>query len=65
MAFKLRTPPLPEPKTFRDPAQAVQELRQLYETATGFLQEKFSEFLQGKEPEGRFRAYYPEIRVLV
>lgn len=63
MALKLRTPPLPEPKDFRDPALAVQELRRLYETATEFLQGRFSEFLEGQEPVGKFRAYYPEIRV--
>jgi len=57
------TPPVPEPEAFRDPAAAVARLRELYETATGFLCQKFSETVSGGRPAARFRAYYPEIRI--
>lgn len=52
-----------EPKPYSDPAEAVAELKRLYEEATLFLRERFAEVLRGGPPECRYRAYYPEIRL--
>jgi AMP nucleosidase len=42
-----------------DPVAAVADLRQRYETATGFLRDKFAEVMGGASAEGRYRAFYP------
>ncbi len=59
----VRSPELPEHETFRDATAAVQRLIDLYETATNFLGEKFSEVLEQGQPDVRYRAFYPEIRL--
>ncbi len=43
--------------------EAVEYLRQMYDEATGFLREQFDAVLDGAPVEGRYRAYYPEIRL--
>ncbi len=58
----VQTPDLPGPERFTDAAAAVDRLTELYETAVGFLREKFAETLGGDWPDCRYRAYYPEIR---
>ncbi len=59
----IQSPPTPKPEVFTDAKAAVERLTELYETATNFLRDKFSEKAHGARPEERFRAYYPEIRI--
>ncbi len=57
----------PEPRQrelFDDAEKAVDRLIELYEEATGFLSKKFSESLLGAKPSHRYRAHYPEIRLV-
>ncbi|MDO5529000.1 MAG: AMP nucleosidase [Paracoccus sp. (in: a-proteobacteria)] len=57
---------MPEPterEFFTDAAQAVARLIALYDRATGFLVAHFQEVLAGRQPDARYRAFYPEIRV--
>ena len=58
------TPTVPEPEMFTDPAAAVARLQDIYQTASSFLAREFGEALSGAEPNGRIRAYYPEIRLV-
>ncbi|WP_417772416.1 AMP nucleosidase [Stappia sp.] len=48
---------------FDDAGEAVERLKELFETATAFLREAFRAFVAGELPEGRVRACYPEIRL--
>lgn len=57
------TPNAPHPEAFRDPKAAVAQLIALYEQATTFLCEKFSETMRNGHPGHRYRAFYPEIRI--
>jgi AMP nucleosidase len=57
------TPDAPHPEAFRDPKAAVAQLIKLYEQATTFLCEKFTETMQSGHPGHRYRAFYPEIRI--
>ena len=59
--LKLVTPPSIAPRSFSKAAEAVAELRELYETSTRFLREKFTTSLKGAPLTGRYRAYYPQI----
>ncbi|MGB8621376.1 MAG: AMP nucleosidase [Paracoccaceae bacterium] len=58
------TPPLAEPESFTDPAAAVARLRALYDDATKFLRDRFQHTLDGKPRTARYRAYYPELRLV-
>ncbi|MCA0041969.1 AMP nucleosidase [Celeribacter litoreus] len=62
-SLSLETPPAREPKLFSDPAKAVAYLEELYDEACSFLTDKFSAVAEGVQPESRYRAFYPEIRV--
>ncbi|MGI9352497.1 MAG: AMP nucleosidase [Rhizobiaceae bacterium] len=55
----------PDGKTlsFENASDAVAELCRRYELATSFLREKFMQYLKGNSEGGRYRAYYPEIRI--
>jgi AMP nucleosidase len=44
-----------------DAETAVAELRGRYERATAFLRARFDTVMGGAAPEGRYRAFYPEI----
>ncbi|WP_068115720.1 AMP nucleosidase [Tropicimonas marinistellae] len=59
----VHSPELPPAETFHDAGEAVARLIALYEAATGFLSEKFSEVITQGQPEHRYRAFYPEIRL--
>ncbi len=61
--YSVVTPDAPHPEAFRDPKAAVAQLIVLYEQATTFLCEKFSEAMQSGHPGHRYRAFYPEIRI--
>ena len=56
-------PDLPRPEEFHDAEAAVERLILLYDTATGFLREAFSDAMAHGAPGQRVRAFYPEIRV--
>jgi AMP nucleosidase len=62
--FPVNTAPEREPETFTDPAAAVKRLEALYEEATQFLRGAFSQHAGGGRPRSRFRAFYPEIRIM-
>ncbi len=55
------SPPAAERQSFSDASSAVQQLIALYDAGTGFLREQFARVMNGAEPEGRYRAFYPEI----
>ncbi|WP_170361185.1 AMP nucleosidase [Ruegeria arenilitoris] len=59
----IRTPDVPTPEKFTDPAAAVARLEQIYDQATQFLCDSFAKAIEGEAPPERFRAYYPEIRI--
>ncbi|WBU60365.1 AMP nucleosidase [Paracoccus albus] len=59
----LKTPRPVEQEYFTDPAAAVERLCELYDRASGFLTEHFVASLGGRQPEARYRAYYPEVRL--
>jgi AMP nucleosidase len=59
----IRTPDVPGHEAFTDAKAAVARLLSLYETAVGFLSERFQEAMDNGQPETRARAYYPEIRL--
>ena len=47
---------------FHDAQAAVTQLRALYHEAVGFLCDRFMEAMRSGPPDGRVRAFYPEIR---
>ena len=56
----------PEPaerEYFTDPAAAVARLEALYSRSTDWLLGRFLDTLDGKMPQARFRAWYPELRL--
>ncbi len=57
------TPTNPDAELFHDAAAAVARLEQLYDEATAFLRSKFLHAMEHGAPAGRFRAYYPEVRI--
>ncbi|MFT5893530.1 MAG: AMP nucleosidase [bacterium] len=62
MGDSFTTPQRQEPRQFSSAADAVQHLIELYDRNTQFLSAAFADYLEGKLPDNRFRAYYPEIR---
>ncbi|MCJ8138248.1 AMP nucleosidase [Falsirhodobacter halotolerans] len=63
MTETLHTPASPAPKAFTRADEAVAHLKSLYRDATVFLATAFSDVIEGERPGGRFRAFYPEIRM--
>ncbi len=59
------TPDHPAPALFHDAAAAVARLEALYSEATTFLARHFTAAVRGGRPDGRVRAFYPEIRLAV
>ena len=64
-ALPLLTPPIQPARQFTDAAQAVAYLEVLYDAALQFLAEGFAKAVEGGVPDGRYRAFYPEIRLLM
>jgi AMP nucleosidase len=60
---KIMTPDAPKPERFMDAAAAVDQLEALYEQAIDFLCSAFALALQNGAPDGRVRAFYPEVRI--
>jgi AMP nucleosidase len=62
-SLSIQSPVTPAPQAFTDPAKAVARLIQLYDIASNFLVDKFTEALRHGRPIARYRAFYPEIRL--
>jgi AMP nucleosidase len=60
----ITTPEPFEPRSFTDAGLAVEYLCELYERATDFLRISFSQTASGARPPVRYRAFYPEIRLV-
>ncbi len=60
---KVKTPALPDDATFDSAQAAVAHLKALYREASRFLCDQFREAMESGRPEGRVRAFYPEIRI--
>jgi len=61
--IRLITPEPAPPQSCATAREAVDALRALYDEATTFLRERFEAVMAGAPVEGRYRAYYPEIRL--
>ncbi len=61
--LKLICPPADPGIMFMNPEEAVADLKARYKVATGFLREKFRRVMEGMEPEGHYRAYYPCVSI--
>lgn len=59
----IRLPEAPDPQEFTNPEAAVDRLIALYDQATDFLCKSFSDAMANGTPKGRYRAFYPEIRI--
>ena len=57
-------PDYPAPESFSDAAAAVERLRSLYAQSTRFLCDRFASAMSDGAPRSRFRAFYPEIRIV-
>ncbi len=62
--LKIESPAYPEPQSFTDPSAAVSALQALYQQSTTFLREHFDAALKGHPVQARYRAHYPEIRLV-
>ena len=56
-------PPFIAPATFDDAAAALARVRQIYEGSVDHLRNALQAFVNGAEPDGRVRAFYPFVRV--
>lgn len=61
--MNLHSAPCPSPQEFTDAVQAVAYLQELYHQQTAFLNAAFAEALAGAAQAGKYRAYYPQIRL--
>lgn len=61
--IKINTPETILEEAFTSAEQAVDRLEHLYKVACGFLSRNFSAHASAAQPDSRFRAYYPEIRI--
>lgn len=62
--FPIQTPEMTGPQHFTDPAAAVDRLCDLYTQATTFLCAKFGDVIQNGMGDQRYRAFYPEVRLV-
>ena len=52
-------------ETHSDPRKAVLALQRLYGSESGRLRSAFNDFIQGRTPDGRIRAFYPLLRARI
>ena len=52
-----------QPRSFTDPAKAVDALTELYERNTAFLIDSFTKLGQGAPITSRYRAFYPQVSI--
>ncbi|MCP5074764.1 MAG: AMP nucleosidase [Rhodobacteraceae bacterium] len=50
-------------KSYKDAAEAVAAIEAIYDRSVQFLGDHFTQFQNGKKPEGHYRAYYPELSI--
>lgn len=62
--LQIESPYSPDPQTFVNAREAVDTLISLYDQATDFLRTHFTNALNGEPVSVRYRAYYPEIRLV-
>src|SRR5688500_3847080 len=60
-ALPLISPPQDRDGVYTEPEAAVADLRARYTAATEFLRGRFAEVMRGATPEGRYRAFYPQV----
>ncbi|GGD93156.1 AMP nucleosidase [Aureimonas endophytica] len=60
----LRIPEAAPGRPFDDAAEAVAELRRLYDTATRFLRQSFDDVLKSGDVSRRYRAFYPQLSLI-
>lgn len=58
------TPPPRPHEVFSEPDPAVAMLQALYNEASEFLKEKFADTVLSGQSDARYRAFYPEVRVV-
>lgn len=63
-ARRIRFAPSHPLEVFTDAAKAVERLVGIFEANTAFLRAHFQDLLDGKEIQGRVRAFYPQIRIV-
>jgi AMP nucleosidase len=61
----IETPQRAELETFDDARAAVERLDRLYRRSIAFLRERLAKLSETGAPEGRIRAFYPEIRITI
>ena len=62
--FAVQTPEVGEPQHFSDASAAVAHLNTLYRQAAEFLSAALGKALREGPPSHRFRAFYPEVRLV-
>lgn len=62
-SLPVETAPRGEARSFGEAREAVEHLRLLYEQSTGFLVDRFRAAVLDGQPNARYRAFYPEIRL--
>ena len=62
-ALGIVCPVVPDAEQFDNAAAAVDRLIDLFERATDFLANNFGDAVKNGRPDGRIRAFYPEIRI--
>ena len=63
-ALPVLSPDVAKPEDFFDPAPAVDRLVALYQDSVTFLSRNFLDTMRSGRPAARFRAHYPEIRLV-
>jgi AMP nucleosidase len=64
LALPVLTPDLPAAEEFEDPRAAVDRLIALYRGSVQFLSQQFVQTMTAGRPAARFRAFYPEVRLV-
>ncbi len=60
-----KRPPSHPEKAFSNAVEAVDYITEIYATATEFLRTHFFAVMSGEGPEQKYRAYYPEVCVVI
>ena len=63
-ARRVRHAPSHPLEVFTDANKAVDRLIEIFESNTAFLRQHFQDLLDGKEIDGRVRAFYPQVRIV-
>ena len=55
--------PMFEDRTFDDAQAALERVREIFDAGTAHLRTALADYLEGGEPSGRVRAFYPRVRI--